>query len=533
MKRSIKAVMTAAAAVLLCAVLASAVFADGSGFTDTKPGAWYEKALTYVVKHDIMAGTSETTFAPQATFSRAMAALVSARIAGADLSGYGKGESGFTDVDSGRWYAAAVEWANEKGIAVGYGTTFRPNAPVTREQLALMMMNLSSLAGLSNYDEEPADMTSFSDADTISAWAAEAVEWAVSNGYISGYDDHTVRPRGNATRAQAAQIFYNLNYVKEFGNLPPDTSYVESLAAVKESDEVRILCWGDSLTEGCFYVPAEGENGAYNIIDVENAYPTQLAGMTGLTVINYGISGETAEQIAERQGGLPVYVDKLTIPADCTPVRIYLMLENGDETEFMTAGLKYHDEKINIAGVWGDLSIEKHAEDPADNGYYFTRCEPGEEVTTHRITQIVTEQMADMRSKDILVIFTGSNNRINPYILPDVIELQEAMIDFADARDRYVVIDFTAQPMIGEIFRVNEMMLEHYGDRTVRIHHYFMTDALTDAGITPTDADLYNISIGQVPDSLLCRDHLHAMPIFNTLLAQQVKLKLTELGLLG
>jgi len=534
MKRSVKAAITVlTAALLLFAALAFASSAEAPAFIDTKEGAWYQKALGYVVDHGLMAGTSASTFEPQKPFSRAMAALVSAKLAGADLDAYKDAGSSFDDVDPARWYAQAVAWANENGIAVGYNSSiFKPSAPVTREQLALMMMKLSDLLGLTNGDAMSVGLDGFTDAESVSAWATEAVEWAVSNAYISGYEDNTIRPRGNATRAQAAQIFFNLNYVKEFGHLPPDTSEADKLT-IAESDTARILCWGDSLTEGCFYVPAEGDVGAYNFADTEHAYPTRLAEAVDVEVINYGISGETAEQIAERQGGLPVFADKMTIPADCTPVRVYLMLENEYDSDFIGAGLEPCSIQINIAGVWGEVKMVKHADDPHDVGLSFTRNEPGEEVTTTRMTQIVTAPMADRRSKDILVIFTGSNNRPNEAILPDVIELQEAMIDYADARDRYVVVDFTSKRMIPHIFRVNEMMLEHYGDRLVRFHNYLMTDALADAGITPTEADLYNISIGEVPDSLLCRDLLHGMPAFNQGLANLVRAKLAELGLIA
>lgn len=519
-----------ALSVVICAIMLATVFAVSSfaaKFTDTAKGAWYQKAVNYVVEHELMTGTSATTFEPATTFSRAMAAMVSAKVAGADLSVFADQTPDFVDVEANSWYANAVAWANKSGIAVGNGNRFMPSDPVTREQLVLMMMKLSQLLDIKNYNEaDDLTLDGFVDADKIDSWALDGVTWAVKNGYISGNDKSEINPLGKASRAEAAQIFFNLNFVKENELLPPDTSYADALK-IKQSDTPRIICWGDSLTEGCYL---EWPANRY-IIDHENAYPTQLAGLTGLEVLNYGVSAETALEIAERQGAIPVYIDPVTIPAERKAIEVSLILDvEGNPSEFLSPpnGLEEsYSMTVYIAGVKGTLTYDMH-----DEVYRFTRREAGEAVTIRRLTQIVTEPMADRRSSDIIILCTGSNDRPNKGTpLAEIIAYQEAMIDYADARDRYLVLDFTAQPVVGDIEATNQAMFDHYGDRVVRLHNYFMTKALEDAGLTPTEQDLYNISIGQMPDQLICHDGLHYNPISNRLVAQQVYASLTALGL--
>ena len=104
--------------------------------------------------------------------------------------------------DYSDWYATAVNWAASEGIVAGFGDTFQPNAAITREQLAAMLMNYAHYTGIDV--SARADLSGY--IDQPSAWASEAVQWAVAEGLIAGVTDDELQPQGNATRAQVAAM---------------------------------------------------------------------------------------------------------------------------------------------------------------------------------------------------------------------------------------------------------------------------------------------------------------------------------------
>ena len=167
-------------------------------FIDIAPDAWYKDAVQYAYDNGLMTGISANEFAPEATTTRAMIVSILAR-----LENVTSAESaGFNDVND-EWYATAVNWAASVGVVNGYeDNTFRPNQPITREQLAAILMNYASYKGedvsaradLSNYTDQP------------SAWATETMQWAVAEGLISGVTADQLQPQGNATRVQVAAI---------------------------------------------------------------------------------------------------------------------------------------------------------------------------------------------------------------------------------------------------------------------------------------------------------------------------------------
>ncbi len=167
-------------------------------FIDVAPNAWYKDAVQYAYDNGLMTGVSATEFAPEATTTRAMIVSILACLEGVTSAE----AAGFTDV-SDEWYATAVNWAANVGVVNGYeDNTFRPNQPITREQLAAILMNYAAYKGedvsarvdLSNYTDQP------------SAWATETMQWAVAEGLISGVTNTQLQPQGNATRAQVAAI---------------------------------------------------------------------------------------------------------------------------------------------------------------------------------------------------------------------------------------------------------------------------------------------------------------------------------------
>ncbi len=174
--------------------------------------AWYHDAVDYVVEHGIMTGTSATTFEPNTTLSRAMVAQILYNLEGQPTA---DGKSSFTDA-SGHWAANAIAWAQETGVVSGYeNNTFRPNQAVTREELAQMLYNY---AEYKQYDlTASGDLIAFPDGNNVQGWAKTAMSWANGNQLINGFEDDTLRPGGDSTRAQAASILMNfdVNLVEE------------------------------------------------------------------------------------------------------------------------------------------------------------------------------------------------------------------------------------------------------------------------------------------------------------------------------
>ncbi|MDY4429857.1 S-layer homology domain-containing protein [Evtepia sp.] len=175
--------------------------ADGLPFTDVKSGSWFEDAVDYVYAKGMMTGTSATTFAPNSTTTRAMIVTILYRLENEPTAG----TASFTDVASSAYYAKAVAWAAENGVVTGTTeTTFAPNSPITREQMAAILYRY---AGLKGYDaNQKADLSGYTDAGTISAYASDALAWTNAQGLITGVTDTTLAPKNSATRAQVATI---------------------------------------------------------------------------------------------------------------------------------------------------------------------------------------------------------------------------------------------------------------------------------------------------------------------------------------
>ena len=154
-----------------------------TGFNDVASSAWYADAVKYVTDKGLMSGTGSDKFAPSATTTRAMLMTVLARYAGEDTTG------------GATWYEKGMNWAKAKGVSDGTN----PNANITREQLVTMMYRY---AGSPKADGK---LDSFSDAASVSTYAADAMQWAVANGIVNG-SNGKLNPQNNATRAQVAAI---------------------------------------------------------------------------------------------------------------------------------------------------------------------------------------------------------------------------------------------------------------------------------------------------------------------------------------
>ena len=158
----------------------------GSSFTDVPAGSWYEEAVNYVHEKGLMNGTSSNAFSPNASTTRGMIVTILARVEGVNTNGT-------------PWYAAGQKWAMDNGISDG---TNMPGV-ITREQLATILYRYAKQKG---YDvSKSAVLTAFSDADKVSGYAAEAMQWAVAEGLLQG-SNGKLNPQGSATRAQVATI---------------------------------------------------------------------------------------------------------------------------------------------------------------------------------------------------------------------------------------------------------------------------------------------------------------------------------------
>lgn len=173
-------------------------------FSDTA-NHWAADGIAFASSHELFQGVNDSQFAPDMTMSRGMLATVLYRLEDATE----KGGSIFTDVTEEAWYADAVAWANEKGIVSGYGDgVFAPDDNITREQLAVMLYRYAQHLGMDA--DTSKDLSAYADADTVSSWAADAMQWAVEKGLITGRTSSTLAPGGTATRAETATILQRM-----------------------------------------------------------------------------------------------------------------------------------------------------------------------------------------------------------------------------------------------------------------------------------------------------------------------------------
>lgn len=156
-------------------------------FDDVTDNYWGADAIDFATSRELFAGTAENTFSPEGDMTRAMIWSVLARYEGADIPG-GTGDT---------WYAGPQKWAMENGISDGT----MANSSMTREQFAAMLYRYVGSPAVSG------TVGNYSDADSISSWASDAMVWAVQQGLIAGMDDGTLYPQGTATRTQVAAIF--------------------------------------------------------------------------------------------------------------------------------------------------------------------------------------------------------------------------------------------------------------------------------------------------------------------------------------
>ena len=177
------------------------------GYTDIDRKAWYHTAADFVLERGLMGSTKADTltFEPNTKVSRAMVASILYTMAGKPEASY-KGT--FTDVPAGKWFTTAIEWCAQNGLASGKGNgKFDPNGNVTRQELAVFMMQMAQYLGKDTSGR--ADLSGFADASKVPSWAKTYVQWAVDAGLISGKASGGktyLAPADNASRAELAAI---------------------------------------------------------------------------------------------------------------------------------------------------------------------------------------------------------------------------------------------------------------------------------------------------------------------------------------
>ena len=186
----------------------------GYAFRDMPaPSIWSHAGLDYCIDHGYIAGTSATTVTPDGECTRAMIVSILYRVQGepAKVNGYElkKLAAPFDDVERGRWYTDAIWWAKLTGVVSGMSpSTFAPDDPITRAQLAVILYNYTKQFAPESLTET-GSLAGFPDAGSVPSWARTAMAWAVGNGLISGVESYGVTylaPQGSATRAQASAI---------------------------------------------------------------------------------------------------------------------------------------------------------------------------------------------------------------------------------------------------------------------------------------------------------------------------------------
>ncbi|MGI5874622.1 MAG: S-layer homology domain-containing protein [Bacillota bacterium] len=281
MKNRTKRITFLLTAVLALVMTATSLTAAPLVFSDVKATDWHYPYVSYAADKGLMNGVGGNRFDPNGTTTRAMIVTIIYRLEGEPAAS----GSGFSDVAPGKWYSNAVIWAKANNIVNGVDSKhFAPNNAITREQMAAILYRY---AGFKSYDTAAeGDLSAFSDKNKIRSYAVTALSWANGAGLISGYNDQTVKPQNNATRAEAAAIFKRFmeNVVNGGAGLFADFYASPTDVTVGETTTVRF-----------FLQPAADANlGDDPLIELKNGEGLTIAamhddGVSGDEIANDGI----------------------------------------------------------------------------------------------------------------------------------------------------------------------------------------------------------------------------------------------------
>ena len=236
---------------LLASSVAKACYShQGFVYTDVFPGSWYYEDIDYAAAMGLLKGLGQDRMGPDEPLTRGMLVTILGRMTGAGETGY---ESGFSDVPDSAWYAPSVSWARDAGIVEGYPDgTFRPDQPITREQLITILFRYSRRLRLLQ-NAERGDLTAFADFGEVSGYAADALSWGIGSGLIKGVSPDTLGPAETATRAQMAAMLRRLSAYFE----TQQAYYMDETALRGLADEVLFVLADKDLQALAGYVHPE------------------------------------------------------------------------------------------------------------------------------------------------------------------------------------------------------------------------------------------------------------------------------------
>lgn len=182
-------------AVCMVFSMSALVMAADALFTDVDADAWYAEDVAYVYENELMVGVGEDKFAPESLVTRAMVWATIARMADADKA------------DSDPWWLESQKWMVENELSDG----LRENANTTREEVVTMLYRYASFEGADV--SETTNILSYTDAEKVSNWAMDAMQWACAIGLVKGVSEDTLAPQDEATRAQLAALLHR--YMEE------------------------------------------------------------------------------------------------------------------------------------------------------------------------------------------------------------------------------------------------------------------------------------------------------------------------------
>ena len=300
MKKQIVSILCAAA------VTCSAGAASVSDLSDVRPSDWYYDAVNHVFENGLMNGTSDTAFSPNATTSRGMIVTTLYRLAGTPDMPESSWGYPYADVDAAAYYGTPVYWARMNSLVTGYSDEqFGPNDAVTREQLAAILYRYADSLGLdTDTGFIPDKYYDFSDYQTVSSYASQAMNWCVNKGIING-SDGKLNPQGTATRAEAATMLMNAESILQAGSgteTPDKTPAPEDNTGNEPAGDHETVT--DETSQRPTGKSAVDEYGGYWDYDLANATFDAINGLreqNGLDRLAYSLQVQEWADIRSRE----------------------------------------------------------------------------------------------------------------------------------------------------------------------------------------------------------------------------------------